>query len=182
MKVVHRVLLPLLVAAVTPSAVAAAPISLLPLVQAASPIEDGNVRIAARLFENVINAHDFGRATDYVATWAIQHNPSTGRDMLTSREQIQKHLNELKTAFPDFRYQIVEYIPERNKVAVRYRFTGTHKGEFMGIAPTDKKVTVWGVEVLRIEQGMVREFWGTPINVSLLMELGVLPLAGNGEG
>ena len=54
----------------------------------------------------------------------------------------------IKSAFPDFTITIDDMISEDDKVALVWTFKGTHKGELMGIAPTDKRVESDGVRSL----------------------------------
>ena len=57
--------------------------------------------------------------------------------------------------FPDWIETIEDIIAEGNKVWVRFTGTGTHKGEWRGLAPTGKKVTFTGVQIWRIVDGKV---------------------------
>ena len=57
--------------------------------------------------------------------------------------------------FPDWIETIEDIIAEENKVWVRFTGTGTHRGEWRGLAPTGKKVTFRGVQIWRIVDGKV---------------------------
>jgi predicted ester cyclase len=54
-------------------------------------------------------------------------------------------------------------------------FRGTHKGEFQGLAPTGKHVTVPGLDMYRFANGKAVEHWGGPSQFILLQQLGVIP-------
>ena len=58
-------------------------------------------------------------------------------------------------AFPDWIETIEDIIAEGDKVWVRFTGTGTHKGDFRGLAPTGKKVTFKGVQIWRLIDGKV---------------------------
>ena len=64
-----------------------------------------------------------------------------------------------RTAFPDFHITIEDIIAEANMVVGRFTQGGTHRGEFMGIAPTGRTVSFTEIGVLRIEGGQVVESW-----------------------
>ena len=64
-----------------------------------------------------------------------------------------------RTAFPDFHMTIEDVIAEANMVVGRFTQGGTHRGEFMGIAPTGRTVSFTEIGVLRIEGGQVVESW-----------------------
>ena len=71
-------------------------------------------------------------------------------------------------------------VVEGDKVATRCTMTGTHKGEFMGIPPTNKKVTVWAISIDRVAGGKFVEEWGTYDTLGLMKQLGIVPKPGKG--
>lgn len=50
-------------------------------------------------------------------------------------------------AFQDMHITIDEMIGEGDKIAVRWAGRSVHKGEFMGIAPTNKEITTTGISI-----------------------------------
>ncbi len=62
-------------------------------------------------------------------------------------------------SFPDTRFEIQDQIAEANKVATRWIASGTHRGEFMGIAPSGEAMSVTGMSFHRIENGRIQESW-----------------------
>ena len=79
------------------------------------------------------------------------------------------------SVFPDLQLVFEDEIVEGSKLAGRGYFTGTHRGEFKGIAPTGKKVRVEYQDLWRVEGGRVAEYWGTVDYLGLLQQLGALP-------
>lgn len=78
-------------------------------------------------------------------------------------------------AFTDAHMTIEDLVAEGDRLVVRYTLTGTHKGEFMGIPPTNKKVTLWVIEIDRVAGGKVVEGWSRADTLSLMQQLGVVP-------
>jgi len=76
---------------------------------------------------------------------------------LRSREEYKQMQIIVGNAFPDFHETIEDITAEGDKVWVRFKATGTHKGEYRGIAPTDKKFTLTGVLIYRIVNGKIAE-------------------------
>lgn len=76
---------------------------------------------------------------------------------LRSREEYKQMQTMVDNAFPDFHETIEDITAEGDKVWVRFKGTGTHKGEYCGIAPTDKKFTLTGVLIYRIVDGKIAE-------------------------
>ena len=86
------------------------------------------------------------------------------------------------SAFPDLKVTIDDMIAEGDKVVVRSTWSGTHKGELMGIAATGKSVSNGVIDTVRIAGGKVVEHWGLMDNFRLMQQLGVIPAPGEGEG
>jgi predicted ester cyclase len=80
-----------------------------------------------------------------------------------------------RSAFPDWREEIVELIAEGNTVVGRFRCSGTHQGEFMGVPPTGRRMEVDEVYFLRVENGKFVDFWGLEDNLTRMRQLGLIP-------
>ena len=80
-----------------------------------------------------------------------------------------------RTAFPDFHMTIEDLIAENDKVVARFTETGTHQGEFMGIAPTGRRMSVTEIGILRLVDGKVVESWYEVDMLGLMQQLGVFP-------
>jgi predicted ester cyclase len=63
-------------------------------------------------------------------------------------------------------------IAEEDKVAARITMRGTHLGDFMGMAPTGKRVEFHGMYMVRVRDGRIVEHWGEEDSGSLLAQLG----------
>ena len=109
----------------------------------------------------------------------VWHN-STGGD-IRSLEGFKKSMGEFFNAFPDNHFTIDDMIAEGDKVAVRYTITGTHKGKFMGIHPTNKKVTLSAIEIDRIVGGKFVEGWIRFDTLGMMQQLGLAPTLGKGK-
>ena len=63
-------------------------------------------------------------------------------------------------------------IGEGDKVATRKTFHGTHEGEFMGIPPTGRRVSIGLIDIVRISEGRVVEHWSMGDNLGMMQQLG----------
>jgi steroid delta-isomerase-like uncharacterized protein len=81
------------------------------------------------------------------------------------------------SAFPDLSAKIEEMVAEGDKVAIRVINTGTHKGEFLGMPPTYKKVSFVGVGFLTIRDGKIIEQWSVNDTMGLMQQIGAIPPA-----
>lgn len=77
---------------------------------------------------------------------------------------------------PDLQHPLVELIAEGDKVAFRCRYEGTQTEDFMGARPTGAKVSFQGIGVMRVANGKVAEFWVSPDRMSMMQQVGLLPL------
>ena len=83
------------------------------------------------------------------------------------------------SAFPDVYVQVQDLVAEGNKVVTYWAATGTHKGELMGIPATGRSVTVGGMAIDRFEDGKSVEHWEIFDQLSLMQQLGVVPVPGS---
>ncbi|MFB6087617.1 MAG: ester cyclase [Haloarculaceae archaeon] len=83
-----------------------------------------------------------------------------------------------RAVFPDMTFFIDDVIvgADEPKVVVRWTMTGTHEGEFKGVAPTGETVELDGIEINRFEDGQLVQTWTHPNWVGFLEDVGVLPL------
>lgn len=78
-------------------------------------------------------------------------------------------------AFPDIRFSFKHLIAEGDKVAFQEYWTGTHRGEFIGIAATGRRVELITTCIIRIANGKLMESWCTIDELRLMQQLGVIP-------
>jgi len=85
------------------------------------------------------------------------------------QEGIKRAVSEHRASFPDWHERVDDIVAEGNRVVIRFTSTGTHRGEFAGLAPTGRKVTIQEVAIFRIVGGKIVEQWGMP-DIHGLME------------
>ncbi len=79
------------------------------------------------------------------------------------------------SVFPGLHLEIDDLIAERSKVVIRWTFTGKQQGEFMGKPGMGQEVTYSGIDIFRISNGKIIEWWRTADTLSMLKQLGVIP-------
>jgi predicted ester cyclase len=77
-------------------------------------------------------------------------------------------IESVSKAFPDMHYEVEMMIAEGDLVCTCLRSSATHKGEFMGIAPTGNKYTWREVAISCYEDGKIAEEWGYVVRPGLL--------------
>lgn len=113
-------------------------------------------------------------ATDELYSKNFVFHGATGED-IHGLKAIKEYVNETFSAFPDMHATIDDMVAEADKVTVRFTATGTHKGRFMGIPGTNKKVTMWAIQIDRIARGKFVESWERTDTLGLMHQLGLIP-------
>ena len=82
----------------------------------------------------------------------------------------------IRAGFPDVRITVEDQIAEGNKVVTRWTMKGTHKGEYEGVAPTEKQVTMTGIFIHQVEDGKLVDRWNQGDQLGLLQQIGGVPV------
>ena len=106
----------------------------------------------------------------YATDW-VGHS-GMGRDMYGIKDNKQ-YTSEFFSAFPDLHFTIDDIVVEGDRATVRWTSTGTHKGEFMGVPPTNKKWTISLITISRIAGGKIVEDHGQYDALGLMRQLGL---------
>jgi len=94
-------------------------------------------------------------------------------DMRGDLKDFKQMESEAFDAFPDMHVTIDDMVAEGDKVAMRVTMTGTHKGEFMGVPPTNKKVTFSLIAIDRFAGGKIVENHGEYNALDVMRQLGL---------
>lgn len=133
-----------------------------------------NKTLSRRLYEEVLERGDLAAADELIAPDAIDHEG--GPEAPRGPETMKAFALALRDAFSGLRFALEETIAEGDLVACRFTMTGTNTGDFMGMPATGRQVSVHGVDIMRFKNGQVAEHWGITDQLSLLQQLGLLPL------
>ena len=106
----------------------------------------------------------------------IEHSPLPGQ--APGAEGLKQIMGMFFAAFPDLHGTIEDEITEGDKLVQRMTSRGTHKGDFMGIAPTGKQVTFTEMHIIRIVNGKAVEHWSEADQLGMMQQLGVVPAPG----
>jgi len=137
--------------------------------------------IVRRLYEDVWNK----RKLDVVSalfspSHALRDNNSPGSSVGPEayRGQVAMYL----AAFPDLRIAVEDTVAEKDKLVTSWTISGTHKGEFMGIRPTDEKVSVEGITIHYLANGKIIDSYVSWDALGLMRQLGAFPALAQPKG
>ncbi len=132
---------------------------------------DGNKLVARRFYDDLVNDRNLMIAEEIFAPDYIDHNVPQGYPH--TLDGFKRFFTMLGAAFPDLEVRIEDMVAEEDRVCVRLTIQGTHKGLLLGrIAPTDRRATWTGIDVLRVAGGRISERWGERDVLGLLTQLG----------
>ncbi|HVM40089.1 MAG TPA: ester cyclase [Acidimicrobiia bacterium] len=137
-------------------------------------VEMTAAQFQAHLDTRSVNTHD----PDAVAAWfaddAVQRRVATG-EVAKGREEIRAAVAETFGVLPDLRIEVHDAFATGNRMCVQGVLTGTHRGEWMGIPPTDRAIEVETCLVFRFnEDGLVAEETIYGDSATVLSQLGLL--------
>src|SRR5271167_4617707 len=112
-----------------------------------------NAMIVRGFVDEVITQGNNEAAEQYVWEDVVEQVPMPGQG--PGLDGLKDILRAMRSGFPDIVFSIEEQITEGDKVASRFEWTGTHKGEFLGIPATGRPVRVWGIVIDRLESGRI---------------------------
>ena len=135
-----------------------------------------NKTIELRFFEEVVNKGNLAVLDEIVAPDFVSHGGPP--ELPPGREGYKQFFATAHSAFPDFHSTLEDMIAEGDKVVERFTARGTHRGEWMGIPPTGKQMTVTGIGIHRISDGKIVEDWTSMDMLGALQQIGVVPPPG----
>jgi steroid delta-isomerase-like uncharacterized protein len=93
---------------------------------------------------------------------------------------LKDNITSCRAGFPDLVTVVEDCVAEGDRIATRWRSSGTHTGRMLDVPPTGRSVTVSGATFSRVENGMITEEWVTWDPRQLLSALGVITLGSAG--
>ncbi|MBW4537436.1 MAG: ester cyclase [Pleurocapsa minor HA4230-MV1] len=104
-----------------------------------------------------------------------------GDDLLPfgrGRESIKKLITAFRTAFPDVTFTLEQIFAEQDKVVSYVTTSATHKGQWLGAAPTGKEITWTASAIARFNEGKIVELWGIKDELGMMQQLELVPMIG----
>jgi len=103
----------------------------------------------------------------------VDHNPQPGQQK-DGAEGIHQVLDVYHAAFPGLRATTDEVIVSDDRAVVRWTAVGTHEGDLLGIPATQREVRMTGIDILRVEDGLIVEHWGETNALQTMQQIGAI--------
>lgn len=139
-------------------------------------MSDENKKVARKLMEEGWNKGREEVVDELMSPQCRFHDP-VFPSLTTGAENYKQHMRTTRNAFPDLRFTIEDQIAERNEVVQHWKLHVTHRGNFLGLPPTNKSATISGTTIDRIEKGKIVERWADWNLLSLMEQLGMVSQA-----
>jgi steroid delta-isomerase-like uncharacterized protein len=137
--------------------------------------------IVRRLYEDVWNKRKLEVVSDlFSASHAVRDNNSSGSAVGPEAYRVQVAL--YLAAFPDLHFIVEDTVAEKDKLVASWTISGTHKGEFMGVRPTHKKVSIEGITIHYLANGKIIDSNISWDALGLMRQLGVFPALAKPKG
>jgi predicted ester cyclase len=108
--------------------------------------------------DQVLGKGNFQLFEDLFANDFHEHTPPSG--VSPDKDGVRQLYKVLRTAFPDFHAKVHWQLVDRDFVTTYKTYSGTHRGDFLGMPPTCREVQFEALDVLRVRYGKLAEHWG----------------------
>lgn len=133
-----------------------------------------NKSIVRRLYEEVWNKRRLEVARELIApSHAVQLLDAA--DSGVGPEAYARNVAQFVRGFPDLKFMVMDMIAEKDKVVAFWNISGTHKGEFRGIAPSGKKVSIDGITINHLANGKIMDSYVSLDMWGMMQQLGAIP-------
>jgi steroid delta-isomerase-like uncharacterized protein len=122
-----------------------------------------------QLHRDLLTERDLDVVDRFFAEGFVSHNNPPGFEPGVAG--VKQFFAMFRDAFPDAAVEIDELVADGDRVAVASTLTGTHEGELMGMAPTGRKVSVTGIDIVRTDAGKIVEHRGLTDIIGLMRQL-----------
>lgn len=134
---------------------------------------EGNIAVLEKAVE-IMNAGDTDLGVNMLfAEDATDHDPAPGQS--AGREGFRSFFQTLTSAFPDAHLKPAYMVADDEHISLAYTLSGTHQGDFNGVAPTGRGIEVRGVEIFRFHEGQAVERWGSTDELGIMTQIGAVP-------
>ena len=114
--------------------------------------------IVKYFYEVIVSENMLDELPEYIAEDCVQRIGE--KEIFIGIEGMKQHLLALKKTYPDYTIKIVRQYAAENYIISEFVMKGTHKGEFIGITPTNKVLEITGVDIDKVIDGKIVEHGG----------------------
>ena len=132
-----------------------------------------NKQVVQRFVEECWNSGNLNKASEFLTDQVRCHDP-VFPNLSPGMQNFKNHIEGCRRAFPDLRITVDDTVAERNEVVLHWTARGTHQGQFLGMQPTQRKITIDGTSIYRLEGAKIAETHANWNLASMMTQLGVV--------
>jgi steroid delta-isomerase-like uncharacterized protein len=141
-----------------------------------STMSEANKEKARRLLEEAFGQGKTEIVQEILHPDFVCYDPNSQAGAVRGADSIKQEIEWFRNAVPDLTYTVEDQVAEGEKVVTRYVATGTHEGEFFGVAPTGKRIEMSGIQIDRFdESGKMIEEWPEYDLLGAMRQMGAIP-------
>jgi steroid delta-isomerase-like uncharacterized protein len=139
-------------------------------------IPELNKSIVLRFYQEVANANNLDVADELFVDNYVDHDPPSPTEVWPrGADGAKTSLEAYRVAFPDMHFAVEDMVAEGDDVAVRYIFSGTHRGTFLGIEGSGTPIRFTGISLFRIVGDRISESWAQFDLLDFIQQVGTWP-------
>ena len=139
-----------------------------------------NKAIVRRLYEEVWNKRKLEIISEIISpSHALQAPNISGSSI--GPAAYKRNVSLFLAGYPDLRLTIQDIISEKEKVVACWTMSGIHKGDYMGVPATNKKVSVDGITIHHIANGKIMDSYSNWDALGMMQQLGAVPALGGSK-
>ena len=131
-----------------------------------------NKAMIRRMFEEGFNQNRASVIDELIAPNYVNHDLPAP---VPGPEGWKQVVGTFRAAFPDMKITLEDVFADGDKVGTRGVFTGTHKGEFMGVSATGKPVKMKYIDLWRVVDDKLVDNWVQMDMLGMMQQLGAVP-------
>lgn len=134
-----------------------------------------NKQLVQRWFTEVWNQGRDGAIDELLSPQGVGFGLGATDTQIHGPAEFRPFVHNLRSAFPDLHISVEDTVAEGDKVAVRLRVTGTHKGDGLGFPATGRKIDVTAITIIQFANGQLSHGWNNWDQLGMLQQLGMAP-------
>lgn len=123
-------------------------------------------------YETIISENQIERMAEFISPECCVK--MGGKLIPVGIDGMKEHIKATKQTYPDYRMKIIKQFCDGDYVISEFIMEGTHKGEWIGIKPTGKRLVFTGVDIDKVIDGLIVEHGGAVNTFETLFEAGMI--------
>ena len=137
---------------------------------------EANIKMYSHVWDEILNKRNIGMFNDsnFLKDAVLHASPKD----VVGIDSVKAYYNNFLTGFTNIQFTVKDIFGQDDKLVKYWNFKGTHTGDFFGIPPTGKNVSIEGTTLIRMSNGKIAEERDFFDNLDFMTQLGLVPAAG----